>query len=284
MRKYLGLLLLIPIIFLSGCISQPSGQTGRPIGVVIKKFYPDVSEIYAGESVTFFVTVENIGEEDAEDVKAKLFGLGTDWGGEVGVEKEIGFLEKAVEENGGEGDAWWDVTAPSTIRGEYVDYPAQVRVSYKYKSHGQGILKVINSEYKRLHPEEAETSGAEFQATSAPVEIRLSGVAKPFIFREEGQTAYLEIKLGNIGQGKNYLEDLLDRKVRIDEITVNDQPCLNDIPQIVRLPREKGDYKTISCKFELPSVEEWTTIPIYVEVSYNYFVDDKTTIRVLRAE
>ena len=65
------LILIAPLILLSGCVSQV--QTGN--GVVIKEFRSDFSTVYSGEAVSFYVTVQNIGSFDASDVWIELLGL-----------------------------------------------------------------------------------------------------------------------------------------------------------------------------------------------------------------
>jgi len=69
MRKSLILFSLILLVFLAGCIGQPTEEIpGIATGVVIKTFSPDIPEIFSGDSITFYLSLENIGEEDATDV------------------------------------------------------------------------------------------------------------------------------------------------------------------------------------------------------------------------
>lgn len=295
MKRYALFLFLIVFVFLSGCTllgqQQPSGgtQTGQAIGVIIKSFKPDVSEIFSGDSITFTVTVENVGEEDATNVKAKLIGLGTDWSGDIVDDpiKDIGDLPKKVEGSlGSSGDAQWDVVSPSNLKVDNT-YTAGVIVYYGYKSTALGSLKIISQEYIRTKPEEAnkiyQSSGMEkFTATRAPIQISLAGVARPFIYRGSGQEASVSIQLTNIGQGYPYLDKQGDRKIRVEKITINNEECLNqDFPQDVTIP--VGSYKTITCKFSVPEVSEYTTIPLEVELSYNYYVESSASIKVLKA-
>ena len=296
MKKYAPFLLLIFFVFLSGCTmlgqKQPGGeeQPGQAIGVIIKSFRPDVSEIFSGDSVTFTVTVENVGEEDAENVRAKLIGLGTDWSGDIVDDpvKDIGDLPKKIEGSvGGAGDAQWDVTSPSDLKVDNT-YTAGVIVYYEYKSTAHGKLKVISQNYIRTKPEEAsqiyQSSGVEeFAITKAPIEISLAGAARPFVYRESDQEASVSVQLKNIGQGYPYWEKQGDRKVNVEKITINGEECLGkSFPQVVTIPI-RGSYKTITCKFRVPEISEYTTIPIEVELSYNYYVESSSSIKVLKA-
>jgi hypothetical protein len=292
MKKYAILSFLLLFVFLSGCTllpgSQPSGDGGKKqaIGVIIKSFKSDVSEIFSGDSVTFSLTVENVGEEDATEVKAKLIGLGTDWSGEVNEIKDISDLQKRLPNSpGGISDVQWDVTSPENLKVDNT-YTAGVMVYYKYASNAHGKIKVISNDYIKTHPQEADkilkTSGIEsFTATKAPIEISIAGAPMPFIYRESGQTASISIQLKNVGQGYPYLEEQKDRKVNIEKITVNGEECLNDIPSVVSIPTDS--YKTITCKFNLPEVSEYTTIPLEVSLTYYYYVESSATIKVLKA-
>ncbi len=159
-------------------------------------------------------------------------------------------------------------------------------VYYKYASNAHGKIKVISNDYIKTHPQEADkilkTSGIEsFAATKAPIEISVAGVSMPFIYREPEQTASISIQLKNVGQGYPYLEEQRDRKVTIEKITVNGEECLNDISSVVSIPTES--YKTITCRFNLPEVSEYTTIPLEVELTYYYYVESSATIKVLKA-
>ncbi len=298
--------LLFAVVFFSGC-TMPGQQVstvgkGGIKGVVINEFSPDVSEIYSGDSVMFTAMVENIGEETARNVKLKLFGLGTDWEGSDNLDwddfvdwdgkiKEIGTLGRSEpEENipGDTGDAQWEVKSPDNLRVDNT-YTAAVRLYYQYSTTGLANIKVYNNDYLRSNPEKANTimqsSGIDtFTVTDAPVNIDLAGLSKPLVYRGSGQIASLTVLINNVGEGKTYLDSDNENKpyVTIEKITVDDKSCKNlDLPSDVRLPRT--GQKSISCQFELPEVDSYTTLPLEIELNYNYFVDSSTSIRVLKS-
>ncbi|MEM7825936.1 MAG: hypothetical protein QW412_03730 [Candidatus Aenigmatarchaeota archaeon] len=293
MKNYTILLFLLLFVFLSGCtlLGQQQGPTDggkkQAIGVIIKSFKSDVSEIFSGDSVTFSLTVENVGEEDATEVRAKLIGLGTDWSGEVNEIKDISDLQKRLQNSpGGISDVQWDVTSPENLKVD-TSYTAGVIVHYKYASTAHGKIKVISNDYIKTHPQEADkilkTNGIEsFTATKAPIEISIAGAPMPFVYRESGQTASVSVQLKNVGQGYPYVDQQTDRKVTIDKITVNGEECLDQhFPKDVTIPTDS--YKTITCKFNLPEVSEYTTIPLDVEINYYYYVESTASIKVLKA-
>jgi len=297
MKKLLSLLSLILIVSLSGCtyfgLEEITGQRptidedGLATGVIIKSFGPDIPEIYSEDSVTFTVTVENVGEEDALNVKAKLFGLGSDWSWTTGKQTiGDGTLLKSVSEEGlpgGIADYQWDVESPLNLKVDNT-YTAGVRVYYSYKTTAYGTLKVYNYNYLRANPERSDevmkSSGiASFDVTKAPVTVSLRGAARPYIYRTSGQTGSITIMIEKIGRGHQYSTSEDDRTVTIDKIKVGDTTCKSSAT--AKLPT--GGEKSVSCTFTLPEVDEFTTIPVEVELSYNYFVDGSAKIKVLKA-
>jgi hypothetical protein len=75
----LGLLSLVLVVFLSGCLGmfgQVTGSsTGTSTGVVITEFASDLGGYSTGEPVTLSLTYQNVGDADATNVVAILFGL-----------------------------------------------------------------------------------------------------------------------------------------------------------------------------------------------------------------
>jgi len=290
MKKILILLSLIFLVYLSGCIGQAPAAKGVATGVIIKSFKPDIPEIFSEDSVVFTLTVENVGEEDAHDVQAKLFGLGTDWTWDSS-KQTIGdgnLLKSQPKDKipGGTGDITWNANSPSGLKVDNT-YTAGVRVYYSYKTTALGTIKVYNQNYLKAKPEEAEkimkSSGvASFSVTKAPVSISLAGVARPLIYRSGTQISALTILIDNVGQGNPYRETETDMEITITKFKVSNTNCLDKISdKTPRLPRT--GQKSVSCTFNLPTtVVEYTTIPMEVELSYKYFVDSSTTIKVLK--
>lgn len=292
MKNGLILFSLISLVFLAGCLGfQPTEEVpGVATGVIIKSFGPDISEIYSEDSVIFTLSVENVGEEEATNVQAKLFGLGTDWSWTTGKQTiGDGILSKSVPEEelpGGVGDYQWEAISPSGLKVDNT-YTVGVRVYYSYNTTALGSIKVYNYDYIKAKPEEAEeitkSPGiASFSVTKAPITVSLAGAARPLILRKEGQSASITILIKNIGQGHQYNTQENDREVTINKIKVADTDCTEKITDTTpRLPI--AGEKSVSCSFTLPEVDEFTTIPVEVELSYNYFVDGSSTIKVLKA-
>jgi hypothetical protein len=284
MKELPLLLLVIGVVFIAGCIGQSEEEKlGVATGVIIKSFSPDISEVFSEDEATFTLYVENVGEADAETVSVYFFGLSTDWKPNSGT-CPIGELTKAqpqYEIMGGTGDCQFVSQSPSLK----VDttYTVNARVSYSYETSALGDIRVYNRTYLDTLPvEEVESiiksSGvASFEITDAPVSVSLVGVARPFIIKT-AKDATITVRINNIGQGQSYQDTQGDREVEITKLEVYETDCTPAEP--VKLPRT--GHKSITCTFDLPSVDTLTTFPVKVELSYKYFVDASTSINVLK--
>lgn len=284
---------LLVVVFLSGCIGQGSTTPGSASGVIIKSFSPDMPEVFSGDPVLFTINVENTGEEVATDVKARIFGLGTDWSGAdwtTNKQKSIGTLDRSQPElklSGGTGDTQWDITSPQGLKVNDNTYTAGVRMTYNYATTALANIRIYNNDYLRSNPDIAQSvmkmSGIEtFTVTSAPVTVELAGLARPLIYRTGGaQQATVTILINNIGQGKPYKAAENDMQVTVTGITVNNQNCQPNAAGTYRLP--VNGKKSVACTFSLPTVDSYTTMPIEISLNYNYFVDGSTSVKILRS-
>jgi len=281
------LLLVTLVVFLSGCEVAPSAG-GQAAGVVVTSFGPDIPEIYSGDSVTFNLMVENLGEEDATGVQAKLFGLGTDWTWTSGYRNvnPTTLLKSQPEFKvpGGVGDYQWNADSPDDLRVD-TTYTAAVRVKYAYETTAYGSIKLYHKDYLKTRPEEAasimRSSGIEsFSVTKAPITVSLTGVARPIV-SAGGTPASIAILIENIGPGTPFsggtTED--DMTITIDKFTVGTTTCVS-ADTTKRLPR--GGTGSVSCTFIVPSFTDFTTLPVSVELSYSYFIDASSSIKVFR--
>ncbi len=273
--------LILVVVFISGCIGDSTTSGNK--GVMISDFSPDISEIYSGDEVVFTAVVENAGEEDAKDVEVRIFGLGNDWN-IPDKTYEIGFLEKMDSDiPGGTGEAYWEATSPSSLKVDNV-YTATIRMTYNYQTTAVGNIKVYDSDYIKSVAEDAEaimsSNGLEsFTVTDSPITVELSGLSKPIISKGS-TTSSLTVIVKNAGSGKPFNDDEDDMTVVVEKIKVGDNtPCVSN--QQIKLPR--SGQKSVACSFTLGSIDSYTTIPVEVVLSYNYFVDESTQITVLKA-
>jgi len=124
---------------------------------------------------------------------------------------------------------------------------------------------------------------ASFTVTDAPIRVELAGVARPIIYRGGTQSASVMIQMSNLGQGYAYDTAEDDREITIEEIKVANATCVSRTTD-VKLPRI--GKKSVTCSFTIPpsgvTITEYTTIPIEVKLSYNYFIDGSSSIKVLQ--
>jgi hypothetical protein len=259
-------------------------------------------EIYSGDtaansdSATFTLTAENVGGEDATNVHAKLFGLGTDWSGADWttvanrVKSIPGTLDRANPQQslpGGSGDVQWAVTAPVGLKVDN-SYTAGVRLYYTYKTTALANVKVYNNNYLKTNPSLSDSvlksSGIDsFTVTSAPITVTLAGLARPLVYKGSGsQTAAVTIMINNVGTGFPFMVDENDMFVHVDSIMINNARCTNDVSGTnQKLPRNGA--KAISCSFSVPNIDSFEVVPLDVQVSYSYFLDGSTSVKVLKS-
>jgi len=276
--------LILAVVFLSGCIGGGT-DTGGTKGVIITSFEPDISEIYSGDEIVFTAMVENIGEEDADDIELRIFGLGNDWDIDDKTQK-INFLEKQDADEGipgGTGEVQWTAESPSNLKVDNV-YTATIRMTYSYETTALANIRAYNSDYLKTIPEEAgdimNSNGLDsFTVTDAPITVELSGISKPIVSSGDVQSS-ITVLISNIGDGKPFDSEETDMTVTVDRIKVGDNsPCVSN--EKYRIPR--NGKKSVACTFDLDEIDSYTTIPMEIEISYNYFIDDSAKVTVLKA-
>ncbi len=208
--------LLVGIIVLSGCLGQPpNGGTGSSNGVIIKQFYTDFDEVHGEEPVQFTLTVENVGEADATDVRAEIFGGIHENAGWVFDSSTPSFqslptdsLRRADPSNKIQGESYdfqWIATAPTLS----VDntYTADTRVYFKYSTSSVLTLKFITNDYIRtLSTAEADklkkTAGVTSVKTSgAPLQLSATVGNSPLIVYNNVSKYALQFIITNVGSG-----------------------------------------------------------------------------------
>ena len=296
-KRLFALLSLVGLVVLAGCIGGIGQVTdvfvpGAATGLVIKEFGPDLPEVFSGDSVTFSLLVENIGEIDATSVTAKLMGLGTDWSGIPTTANAIasgGSIPKAQPSMGvpgGQDSTTWTVTSPSDLKVDK-DYTAKVRLSYSYGTSAVGSIKVYDSDYlATLTQDEARaisrSSGLEsWTVTNSPVTIELAGATRPFIVQDSDLSATVSFLVSNRGQGYPYTgTDQAVRGITITSAKVGTTTCISSKTDTLPRTGKKG----FTCSFTISpgDVADFTTIPITVELVYNYYIDSSATVKVLQ--
>ena len=302
----LSLLSLVVVVFLSGCIGQSTPPEGTGIGVIIKDFSPDLVEYSSGEPVSLSLTVQNVGDADATEVKAELFSLNpAEWGGAFST-MSIGTLNKAIPSQQVPGDEYtdeWSLTAPSPSVPTQ-SYPASVRVSYMYTTEAVASMRFVTSDYiKSLKASEQEAARSSSglvssQSSGAPIKVQFTAGTKPFIVYTNDASNpsqfQFQIIITNVGQGSLY-----DPQSDGGKITTNSRYKLRiSAPDIVGdnvgitcnalesrsyvVTLNKGESKTISCTVSASGINNILDGNVKATLTYGYYLDKSTTIKVLK--
>ena len=245
-------LLLLLVIFSSGCVSSGGGQTPTNYGNDLLKLSIDTEGRTTMDSLENFmisVSAQNVGAVDAENVQARLEGYDGITSNSHEVLSDLKDLSPSTIEKpntdqglpGGTGDVSWDVTAPY-VPGDSPDREITMTadVLYDTKSLATQRIVVATKEYV----DSATSRGEQVPVSpstnvlNGPVSIGVN-VGGPYIKLIGSQTDFrLLITLDNDGTGSVYNRDFAD------------YDYLNKI--VLKVP--KGlDVDTSNCDFTLVS-------------------------------
>ncbi len=289
MKRFSPLFLLIPLILLAGCAAppfhRPSGEEGsggvvtglgRETGVSIPKI--KVSKLIEGEEGYLTVTISNIGEAEAKNVKAELI-LPSDW--EIPERViEIGTLEAsqpAYNKPGGIAQASWTFKVPEKVG----DQSIEIKLTYSYETEAKFYVSVYSHELYKLklyknEPIEDKAVNKSYEPSNVPIQVEAYrfGTDLPFIYKKDRtNVGTIFIKLTNVGKGFPYLASIGDMSVYV-KADVRGEVCVNKPVKFTE------NTKEIQCKFTIPATDYKEKIPLKVELSYNYLVKIPYTLTI----
>jgi len=298
MKRYLLLILLISIVFISGCIGQTTTKTKSTNGLVISDFSFGVDSIVSGETIDLDMEIENVGDAKATQITAELFGPemaetadSVTWGvtnpdGKGNRKISIGSLDPS-DPTTGFVPFWtgsWVLTAPKDLVSD-TPYTFNVRLDYRYTTTFTGVLTVMSSDYIRSRPKDERdklyaSGGVSQQVTSGGPLLIEAASGSHFVIKtgeEAGKTKTINFKVTNVGSGFPYSNEPGDYKVRID--SSKGISCTPD--ETFRLSRGKTGLFT--CKFTVPSyVTNKLDITFIINLDYRYYQDSAVDITVTK--
>ncbi len=328
MQKYLLIVLLAAVVFLTGHIGQQPTGVAAGNGVIIKSFSPDFTEVRSGEEISLLLSMDNVGEAEATGVSAQLFGLNfgaNDWSKTSGnlVTKLPTTLRGANPSANLPGDIFdvtWGAKAPLNLRVDNT-YTADTRVHFIYKTTSVSTIRFVTNDYiKSLPTQQAEqvrkTAGViSSKVSGAPVQLTATVGARPLIVYQGGEVYTLSTVVSNVGSGNAFKDtagypgktasydvvptaDMLTTdnlhlvKVNITtDANINCKPgfesTLNPTAKSGYVKLSRGKSKTISCSITAPAPADLGNtkdFTVNAELSYGYFVDSSTSIKVLKKE
>lgn len=287
MKINLIAILLIVAVALSGCTNifggtTPTGGIVGPgtNGVVITNFFSDIPTIEAGTPVVLTLTIQNKGERTASNIKAEVFGL-TDWTKTSG-DNPTTFADLAGSDpsRGFEGEAnsaQWEYSKSQAAAVD-VDYAAVARVSYNYSTVSSSLVKVASSEYLRsIGGNPSQFGLVSSQTTGGPLTVTVK-MGTPII--TAGSKPKVQFEITNTGGGRVYNGQTSASNLdKITSFTASPQlSCSGAIPKLV------DNKAMITCTLNVDvGSNQFVQVPVELTLKYNYFVDQSTTVKVLRA-
>lgn len=291
-----GVVFLFPGIF-RGFGGGVAGLVGPgSAGVVIKSFTVDTPTTETNVPVSFTLTMENVGEREATNVKAELFGLSNEWKdkNEKTVPLNFGKFDGESKDklagtdpaNRIPGDVELEdlILTNKVSKDTDTPYSASVRVSYAYDTIVEGLVRVVNRDYARTQGATMTQTSINAKVTSGP----LSVIARPRIttgVTEDTRTVTLFLELTNAGGGRTFKGDKIEF-VNVDWVSFDTTKsgttikCADATTGEFRLINSK---KTLKCDLTLPTgVTTFQDFAFRVGLTYKYFVTASTSLTLLK--
>lgn len=273
MRKTLGLLALIGIIALSGCVGPISTVPTAAGGEIAVGMLVEETTVPRGSPVGVTVTVENKALVNVENVYAEVYGP-LDWSG---FSKKGPYTIRPEESR----DFYWVLTSP-TVSAD-TRYTLYGKVQYDMTVDKTFTATVVTYDY---YKRTKKISTVEESATNVggPVSISISAAgAQRYIYPEQESIRFpVKVVINNRGAGKVFLqgsqptlEDGLN-KVSVTVSSTNNVLSCADVPGTVTLGKD-GTYALISCDLIINKADiEASGIATYtgtITVQFSYIQD-----------
>lgn len=296
MRKILALLLLV--LAVSGCTGRQFRGAGiASVGLVVSQFAPEEVEV-KGEGVNtmeLFLTLQNIGEAVATNIRIDLFNYG-DFVGRTSF--NISSLDPPQGEVPGEkGDATFVLTVPRRELGIVDTVDIGARIAYDYNSRGTAdVYAIPKAEWKAKEELGAKGVRTDSVSTNGPIAVSV-GARQPIVVSKDINSFSLHVDLDNVGIGSvkssTYGYDVVDAVDLIvpPGLTVADY-CnfkgdltpqggtltLQQNPE--RLKLTMGRHKSLVCRLRVNDTSLENTYPFMAVARYRYQTDAFTSVTI----
>ena len=313
MRSYLLLALsVIGIVVLSGCIGQTT-ITGVGKGLAISSFGPDFNDIRSGEPVYLSAMVTNVGESDATNVYAQLFGInigGSEWTlVSMTPSARVSLLKRSDPTLGIPGESQefiWNLNSPANMLVDNT-YTANIRIYYQYSTQTTALLKFITYDYLKSLPSSdmskvQSTAGVSHtSSTAAPIAVSLNVGSRPLVLYTDNDQFVVQITLNNADIGNPFAVGatyppagpLVQTDLYKVNVVITSDLSLNCANSFVSgtatsgvVTMTKGSTKTIFCtaspglRSALGNMRDYA---VNVEATYGYYIDSSTNLNVMRS-
>jgi hypothetical protein len=270
MKKIIPLILVVAVVVLSGCTSNPfsSGSGGA---IAIRSFTISDTNVEPRSTSYLELTLENVGGKTARGVTINLMGLTDEWGIYPSRNIVMGDMAPKIRDQAGQKEVvTWTLTAPEKdVKADNI--PITAAISYNYDSSYNANFKVVSYDWYRLKNDKGGISSEGY--TDGPITIRVT-TQSSYI---SGGRYPVIINIQNTGGGRVYLGSIsnqqdLDRMA----VSVRGAGCRNTA---IRLA--DGKSASIYCYIDAPGVSGYKLYPVEVSATYSYFVDSTTTVTLM---
>jgi len=321
-NKIILALLITLIITFSGCISaQQETEVGVGYaGVDFTAFYPVAQEVYAGSSVTLYLSVQNNGYFNAGDVIVALYNCGninngtTTWRTESGDGKykcndimipEDQDLEKPDRELGVSGEvveAEVKLDVPLDFPEGRTPHVFSARVGYSYNTTATRDIVMTTFQNWKEKGGSIEIGALTMTSSPAPLSLSINAPSKPIIITSENpdQEFSVALQIRNSGGGSvspdkrvesielcfdpDFVEPIMRSDGRYGDFDVKDNDCLRVTSDEVRtLIGITNQWRDIDASFNIvaDSVVVQEITGFEATLTYKYTKDISTQVIVI---
>ncbi len=308
-----ALALVLLVIPFSGCTLGGGGSkklVSGTNGIIIEEFSFSYPTVYSEEMVDLGVTIKNVGDSKASNIKIKLFGpkmttgqasyltwgIISDPNGGRDTIISVGSLE-SFDPATGFYDFWsgdWTLQAPTNLKTD-MSYTFNLRVEYSYTTAVEGQITTVTYEYLKSLPKSQRdaiknTAGvSKISVSGGPISVSVASGRQFVVYQGSTETRKpIRFSVSNVGNGYPYLGD--DPEVNpqgLYQIEIIDEDGVEDChPKTIRL--SKGKTGAFTCYVDVTDLTDGkvnrldTTFSITLR--YNYYTDSSTSITVKRKE
>ncbi len=295
--RVLPLVVIAVVVAASGCTNTGSTVSFGP-GVSIVTWEPELKnqDYNSGDRVKLLLKVKNLGEMDAKDVRAKVYGIDlSSWGGTWSDEEDLGDLKAANEQYGTEGESRtknWILEAPDLPKGTDVVYEPKVRVSYDYRTVATKPVTIVDREELRNLINQGKSIPSEStKYTAGPLSVEIStgnfiktGGRDPYMpihisIKNSGNGIVSSEGYGGFGWGGEY-DYPVEVSVKLpDSMSITGGEDCDSSGKTVEM--WGGKEAEITCEVSVMDVDISQKDVIEVDVDYRYQVDATTRVRVI---
>ncbi len=302
------LLLIIALVFISGCVGQ-TAKIDVNNGVIIEKFIANPADVFDFQTVTFSVDVSNVGGTTANDVKVKLLGVEGAWrqASSSDIVSEISkgpfSLKPPNLKDNIPGDSRFSdftLTAPDLNEGDKTSFPVKARVEFTYSTTGTVIIKAISLNQQQIMQRKGESvlDAVKESNSDGPLKFKFVRGATPLVIDpDEGGTIEREFRfeISNVGQGWPISDNTVGKigsSARGNKLVLQAPSGISltscdgisgSLDGFYVVLRSDG-RAPVSCTVRI-NTADWRTktegnIVFKFDSNYNYFVEDDVSISV----